>query len=256
MDAMISVIAHELSETVTDPLLSAWYDANGEEVADKCAWTFGTTFAAPNGSTANITLGSFDFLIQQEFSNASDSCVMSYNATPNYTLSVSPPSQSAGQNGTTGNYTVTVNPTNGFSSPVTFSVTGLPAGAIANPFSPNPASTTSAFNISAGTAAAAGTYALTITGVSGNLSHTAQATLVVTQPDFSLSVSPSSQTVVQGATTAESVRSHGGSNQRLLRCASPGGHGYPRRYHGERARFELHGNSKRDCHGWELPLDD
>ncbi len=203
VDAMISVIAHELSETVTDPLINAWYDTNGQEIGDKCAWNFGTIFAAPNGSNANITLGSRDFLIQQEFSNASDSCVMSYNATPDYTLSVSPPSQSAVQGGTTGNYTVTVSPTNGFSSGVSLSVSGIPAGATASSFTPNPASTTSTFNISVGTASP-GTYTLTITGTSGNLSHTAQATLVIAQPDFGLSVAPGSQTVVQGGTTASS----------------------------------------------------
>ena len=184
VDAMASMIAHELAEAVTDPLFNAWFDADGEEVADKCAFTFGTTFAAPNGSMANVTLGGFDYLIQQEFSNASDSCVMSYSATPDYSLSVSPGSQSAVQGATTGNYTVTVNPTNGFSSGVTLSVTGLPAGATLNAPAPNPASTTATFSIAAGTAAT-GTYPLTITGTSGALTHTAGATLVVVKPDYS-----------------------------------------------------------------------
>ena len=40
---MMSVIAHELSETVTNPLLNTgWFDDDGEENADKCALTFGT----------------------------------------------------------------------------------------------------------------------------------------------------------------------------------------------------------------------
>ena len=30
-------LAHEHSESVTDPELNAWYDARGKEVADKCA---------------------------------------------------------------------------------------------------------------------------------------------------------------------------------------------------------------------------
>src|SRR5207244_3253285 len=42
-DAMVSVIAHELEEAVTDPLINAWYDYRGQENADKCAWNFGTT---------------------------------------------------------------------------------------------------------------------------------------------------------------------------------------------------------------------
>jgi Phosphate-induced protein 1 conserved region len=69
-DAMASVIFHELSETVTDPQLNAWYDTRGYENADKCAWTFGPTFSAPNGATANVLLGANYYLIQQNWVNA------------------------------------------------------------------------------------------------------------------------------------------------------------------------------------------
>src|SRR5206468_4010459 len=48
-----------------------------------------------------------------------------------------------------------------------------------------------------------GSHALTITGTSGSLSHTAPVSLVVNAPAaFSLSAAPSSQTVVQGAATS------------------------------------------------------
>jgi hypothetical protein len=70
-DAMTSVIAHELEETVTDPNLNAWYDSRGNENADKCAWTFGTTYKTANGSLANMKLGTRDFLIQRNWINAS-----------------------------------------------------------------------------------------------------------------------------------------------------------------------------------------
>ena len=69
-DAMVSVIAHELEETATDPDLNAWYDSSGEENADKCAWTFGTTYTASNGSLANMKLGARDYLVQQNWVNA------------------------------------------------------------------------------------------------------------------------------------------------------------------------------------------
>src|SRR5579863_9889490 len=46
-DAMISVMAHELSETVSDPEGNAWYASNGEENGDLFAWNFGTTYTAP-----------------------------------------------------------------------------------------------------------------------------------------------------------------------------------------------------------------
>jgi hypothetical protein len=78
-DAMASVIAHELEEAVTDPDLNAWYDQRGYENADKCAWTFGTTSLAPNGSKYNVTLGGTQYLIQQNWVNASGGyCSMSY----------------------------------------------------------------------------------------------------------------------------------------------------------------------------------
>ena len=47
---MASIIAHELEEAATDPDLNAWYDSRGDENADKCAWTFGTTYTAANGA--------------------------------------------------------------------------------------------------------------------------------------------------------------------------------------------------------------
>lgn len=76
---MASVIAHELEEAVTDPDLNAWYDVRGQENADKCAWTFGTTSTASNGSLYNIKLGTRDYLIQRNWVNASGGyCSMTY----------------------------------------------------------------------------------------------------------------------------------------------------------------------------------
>ncbi len=69
-DAMVSVIAHELEESATDPEGSAWYDSTGAEDADKCAWTFGTTYSTSNGALANMMIGSRNYLIQQNWVNA------------------------------------------------------------------------------------------------------------------------------------------------------------------------------------------
>jgi hypothetical protein len=78
-DGMASIIAHELEEAVTDPNLNAWYDRRGAENADKCAWTFGTTHTASNGSLYNVTLGSRNYLIQRNWVNASGGyCSMTY----------------------------------------------------------------------------------------------------------------------------------------------------------------------------------
>lgn len=78
-DGMASIIAHELEETTSDPNLNAWYDSRGYENADKCAWTFGSTYTVSNGSKANMRLGSRDFMIQQNWVNAGGGyCAKSY----------------------------------------------------------------------------------------------------------------------------------------------------------------------------------
>jgi len=47
--------------------------------ADKCAWTFGATYKTANGATANMNLGGSDYLIQQNWVNASGGyCALSY----------------------------------------------------------------------------------------------------------------------------------------------------------------------------------
>ena len=69
-DGMASIISHELEEAATDPDLNAWYDRRGYENADKCAWTFGTTYTTGNGGLANMKLGTRDFLIQRNWVNA------------------------------------------------------------------------------------------------------------------------------------------------------------------------------------------
>jgi hypothetical protein len=78
-DGMASIIAHELEEVATDPDLDAWFDARGAENADKCAWTFGSTYTTSNGATANMHLGSRDYLIQQNWSAGNNQrCVLAY----------------------------------------------------------------------------------------------------------------------------------------------------------------------------------
>jgi len=84
-DAMVSVIAHELVETVSDPLLNAWYDSTpkgGYENADKCAWYFGTpttnptnTFSAANGARANSVAGTYNFYLQENAPANTQTCV-------------------------------------------------------------------------------------------------------------------------------------------------------------------------------------
>ena len=76
-DAMISLIAHESAETVSDPNISAWYDANGDENADKCIWTYGTTYTVSNGALANMKINGYNYLVQQLWKLPTQSCALS-----------------------------------------------------------------------------------------------------------------------------------------------------------------------------------
>jgi hypothetical protein len=60
LEALVNVSGHELSETVTDPRNGGWYDRQGAENADKCAWTFWNP----------VTLGPDTWKIQGNWSNA------------------------------------------------------------------------------------------------------------------------------------------------------------------------------------------
>lgn len=66
-DATINVLSHEIEEAATDPGLNAWFDAFGQENADKCAWTFLPTFPATLGGQANVTFSGQQYLIQRNW---------------------------------------------------------------------------------------------------------------------------------------------------------------------------------------------
>jgi len=211
-DAMVSVMAHELDESTTDPDLNAWYDGSGMENADKCAWTFGSTYTASNGSLANMKLGARDYLIQQNWLNAQGGlCTLSYvNPSGDFLLSASPSSQSVVQ-GSGASYSVTVTPSGGFSATVSLSASGLPPGASAtlSPASISSGSGSSALSITTSSNSPVGNYPITITATSTspNLTCSTTVTLVVSPAGFSLSVTPSSQNVTQGNSTSYTVTS-------------------------------------------------
>jgi len=177
-DAMASTIAHELEETVTDPNEDAWYDSGGEEIADKCAWNFGATYTAPNGSLANMTLGGNHYLIQADWVNASGGfCALSASPGPDFALWATTDTQSAPAGSSTGTYIVTLIPVKGFLGPVSFSFVGLPAGATADNVAPS--STGATFKISTAPTVGPGNHSFAIVGTNGSLSHSATLTLVV-----------------------------------------------------------------------------
>jgi Phosphate-induced protein 1 conserved region/Bacterial Ig-like domain (group 3) len=178
-DAMASTMSHELEETITDPDLDAWYDAGGNEVADKCAWTFGTTYTVANGSIANMNLGGNNYLIQQDWVNASGGfCALSASPGPDFAVWASTNTQPVAAGSSTGSYVATLIPVKGFSGAVSFSFSGLPAGATASAIPPSASGAT--FQVATMPTVPSGTYNFSMTGTSGAISHPATFTLVVT----------------------------------------------------------------------------
>src|SRR5207302_1509804 len=164
--------------------------------------TVGTGAATPPGSYALTITGASGTLTR----TTSVTLAISPAPVPDFSLSATPASQTIVQaDGTT--YAVSITPSGGFTAAVTFSVSGLPGDAHASP-TRRPSAPSSTMTVGTGAATPPGSYALTITGVSGTLTHTTSVTLTVnpaTVSDFSLSATPASQTIVQGAGTTYTV---------------------------------------------------
>ncbi len=83
VDGLVSVLAHELEETNTDPNPnSGWADSSGAENGDKCAWTFGANPQGPANAQYNMTLQTIagatrNFLVQRNLDSASK-CYVNY----------------------------------------------------------------------------------------------------------------------------------------------------------------------------------
>jgi Pro-kumamolisin, activation domain len=123
---------------------------------------------------------------------------------PDYSLSSSPSSVSVVA-GTSGSSTITITPINSFSGSVALSASGLPTGVTAS-FSPASATTSSVLTLTAASTATAGTATVTITGTSGTLTHTTTVALTITPaPDYSLSSTPSSVSIVAGTSGSSTI---------------------------------------------------
>lgn len=101
---------------------------------------------------------------------------------PDFSIEVSPATQSVGAGGTT-TFQVSLAALNGFRQLVSLSVAGLPSGAT-GAFSPPslPPPGTATLTISTTTGVVSGEYPLTVTGTSGQRSHSVPATLIVGGP--------------------------------------------------------------------------
>jgi pre-peptidase len=174
-----SVASHELIETVTDAEVGlatvigpplAWYDQTNGEIGDICNAQQGT-FTGTDGAS---------YTIQKEFSNQQNDCITTraVGTTPDFSLSLNPPSSTVAQGGTT-TFTVTTAKINNSSQSISLSVGGLPSG-VTGSFNPNSvvAGSSSTLTLSA-SATASGSANFTVTGTSGASSHGANASVTV-----------------------------------------------------------------------------
>jgi hypothetical protein len=138
--------------------------------------TVSTSTTTPAGTYTLTITGTSGTLVH---STTVSLVVNPVGGTPDFTISVSPTSRTVTR-GTSGTYTVTIGAVNGFTGTVSLSVTGL-GSRVTGAFSPTSVtgSGTSTLTVTVNRRAATGTRTLTITGVSGSLSHSTTAALVI-----------------------------------------------------------------------------
>ena len=79
LDGVSIVEGHELAESITDPLLNAWFDANGLEIGDKCQWV----------GLMNLNTWPRAFAVQPLWSNNANGCVLQPATTLNIPVGTS-----------------------------------------------------------------------------------------------------------------------------------------------------------------------
>jgi hypothetical protein len=72
-DAVTDVASHEITEAITDPMLNAWFDSSGNEIADICNFDYGAN--TWDGGLANQQWNGHFYEVQQMFDNHAGGCV-------------------------------------------------------------------------------------------------------------------------------------------------------------------------------------
>lgn len=130
-------------------------------------------------------------------------------ASPDFALAATPSTVTLTGGGSGQQISVSATTVGGFSSPVAVTLSGLPTGVTAAPASLTlTPGTPQTITLTAGASAAAGSGTLTLSGVSGALSHTTTVALNITAapaPDFSLALNPTTLTLTAGALGQQTV---------------------------------------------------
>ena len=159
----------------------------------KSTVTFTAASSASSG-TATVTITGTSGALSSKTTVA-----LTITLPPAFTLSASPAALTIGRGGS-GTSTLTLTPQNGFSSTVTVSFSGLPAG-VAGSFSSGSTPTSCVLTLTAAASATAGTSTITITGKSGSLTKTATISLTISASAANGSVSLAAAYNVMGQVT-------------------------------------------------------
>jgi hypothetical protein len=83
-DAMISIVSHEYNESITD-WDGAWFDSNGYEDGDECAYVYGKPLGGSlaSGTAYNQVINGHHYFTQDEFSNKAFYTTIGDNVSPN-----------------------------------------------------------------------------------------------------------------------------------------------------------------------------
>ena len=204
-----SVSSHELVEATTDPEVGlatvfapplAWYDAVNGEIGDIC-----------NAQQGSIVGGDgVTYVVQQEFSNVANDCIVSRPVTSDFSVSAAPTSLTVAQ-GASGTSTISTTAINAPES-VSLAATGLPSGVTAS-FSPASvnAGGSSTLTLTASSGATTGPATVTVTGTAASGGpHSATVSLTITTPP------PSALTVTADAKS----KAYGAANPALTATLS------------------------------------
>ena len=182
------------------------FSINGNNLTLNLAVSFTTAYAGAKNTYMDVDDGTDSGWLQM------GTWTVPGSGSPDFTIAVSPSSQTVSPgNGTS--YTVTATSVNGFSSPISLSVSGLPSGATGgfnpSPLTPPPNSqASSTMTITTTSGVQAGTFGLSAQGVSGSLNHSASPSpsLTVSDPatNFTIAVTPG-QTMAPGDGTSYAV---------------------------------------------------
>ena len=153
--------------------------------------------AASGASTVTVTGTSGS-------SSSKATIALTISKPPGFTLSATPASVSLPQGGSTTS-AIAISDQSAFSGTVALTASGLPTGVTAT-FSPTSTASKSTVTFAASGSAAIGSATVTITGTSGSLTNTVTIALVVSPPPgFTLSATPASLQLAQGASASSTI---------------------------------------------------